>query len=135
VGTAFDVRIDGGRVQVTMLEGTVRVERNAQGEAASSPADAVSVRRTRAAPRTVVATITAGEQLTVLDEHQDRIQVTEPDRVTSWRRGQVVFEDSRLEAVAAKGATLENIFEAVANFCGGTPLNDDCTVVELVYTG
>jgi phosphoserine phosphatase RsbU/P len=45
------------------------------------------------------------------------------------------FEDSRLEAVAAKGATLENIFEAVANFCGGTPLNDDCTVVELVYTG
>jgi phosphoserine phosphatase RsbU/P len=45
------------------------------------------------------------------------------------------FEDSRLEAVAAKGATLENIFEAVSNFCGGTPLNDDCTVVELVYTG
>jgi sigma-B regulation protein RsbU (phosphoserine phosphatase) len=45
------------------------------------------------------------------------------------------FEDSRLEAVAAKGATLENIFEAVANFCGGTPLNDDCTVVELVYSG
>jgi len=45
------------------------------------------------------------------------------------------FEDSRLEAVAAKGATLENIFEAVANFCGGTPLSDDCTVVELVYTG
>jgi len=102
VGTAFDVRIDGERVQVTMLEGTVRVERNAQGEAASSPADAVSVRRTRAAPRTVVATITAGEQLTVLDEHQDRIQVTEPDRVTSWRRGQVVFEDSRLEAAVAE---------------------------------
>ena len=45
------------------------------------------------------------------------------------------FEDSRLEAVAAKGATLENIFEAVANFCGGTPLSDDCTVVELVYSG
>jgi phosphoserine phosphatase RsbU/P len=45
------------------------------------------------------------------------------------------FEDSRLEAVAAKSATLEDIFTAVANFCGGTPLNDDCTVVELVYTG
>ena len=45
------------------------------------------------------------------------------------------FEDSRLEAVAAKSATLEDIFAAVANFCGGTPLNDDCTVVELVYTG
>ena len=45
------------------------------------------------------------------------------------------FEDSRLEAVAAKSATLEDIFGAVANFCGGNPLNDDCTVVELVYSG
>ncbi|HYM07103.1 MAG TPA: SpoIIE family protein phosphatase [Terriglobales bacterium] len=45
------------------------------------------------------------------------------------------FEDSRLEAVAAKSATLEDIFGAVANFCGGTPLSDDCTVVELVYSG
>jgi len=45
------------------------------------------------------------------------------------------FEDSRLEAVAAKSATLEDIFTAVANFCGGTPLSDDCTVVELVYSG
>ena len=44
------------------------------------------------------------------------------------------FEDSRLEAVAAKSATLEDIFTAVANFCGGTPLSDDCTVVELVYS-
>jgi phosphoserine phosphatase RsbU/P len=45
------------------------------------------------------------------------------------------FEDSRLEAVVAKSSTLEDIFSAVANFCGGTPLNDDCTVVELLYTG
>ncbi len=45
------------------------------------------------------------------------------------------FEDSRLEAVAAKSTTLEDIFAAVANFCGGTPLSDDCTVVELVYSG
>src|SRR5215470_17693044 len=45
------------------------------------------------------------------------------------------FEDSRLEAVAAKSSTLDDIFAAVANFCGGTPLSDDCTVVELVYSG
>jgi hypothetical protein len=30
---------------------------------------------------------------------------------------------------------MEEIFTSVSNFCGGTPLNDDCTVVELVYTG
>jgi sigma-B regulation protein RsbU (phosphoserine phosphatase) len=44
------------------------------------------------------------------------------------------FEDSRLE-LAAKSGTLEQIFTAISSFCGGTPLNDDCTVVELVYTG
>ncbi len=44
------------------------------------------------------------------------------------------FEDSRLE-LAAKTGTMEQIFTAISSFCGGTPLNDDCTVVELVYTG
>lgn len=46
------------------------------------------------------------------------------------------FDTERLEAVAAKGSSsLEDIFTALATFCGGTPLSDDCTVVELVYTG
>jgi len=45
------------------------------------------------------------------------------------------FEDSRLEVVAAKSNSLEDIFSAVADFCSGTPLSDDCTVVELLYTG
>jgi sigma-B regulation protein RsbU (phosphoserine phosphatase) len=44
------------------------------------------------------------------------------------------FDNERLE-IAAKHGTLEDIFSAVANFCGGTPLNDDCTVVELMYMG
>jgi sigma-B regulation protein RsbU (phosphoserine phosphatase) len=45
------------------------------------------------------------------------------------------FEDSRLEIVAAKSHSLEDIFTAVADFCSGTPLSDDCTVVDLLYTG
>ncbi len=44
------------------------------------------------------------------------------------------FEDSRLELAAAKTPTLEGIFSAVTEFCAGNPLNDDCTVVELVYS-
>jgi len=44
------------------------------------------------------------------------------------------FEDSRLEAAAAKAPTLEGIFSAVSEFCAGNPLNDDCTVVELIYS-
>jgi serine phosphatase RsbU (regulator of sigma subunit)/pSer/pThr/pTyr-binding forkhead associated (FHA) protein len=45
------------------------------------------------------------------------------------------FEDSRLEIVAGKSNSLDDIFAAVADFCSGTPLNDDCTVVDLLYTG
>ncbi|HUK26089.1 MAG TPA: SpoIIE family protein phosphatase [Terriglobales bacterium] len=45
------------------------------------------------------------------------------------------FDNERLETVAAKSGTMEDIFAALARFCGGTPLSDDCTVVELQYTG
>ena len=45
------------------------------------------------------------------------------------------FDNERLEAVAAKSPTLEDIFAAVNDFCCGAPLGDDCTVVELIYTG
>ena len=46
-----------------------------------------------------------------------------------------MFDSERLERVAGKSQSMEDIFSAVADFCGGTPLNDDCTVVELAYTG
>jgi serine phosphatase RsbU (regulator of sigma subunit) len=45
------------------------------------------------------------------------------------------FDNARLEEVAAHSPTLEDIFAAVSDFCAGTPLGDDCTVVELHYTG
>jgi phosphoserine phosphatase RsbU/P len=44
------------------------------------------------------------------------------------------FEDWRLEAAAAKSPTWHGILSAVSEFCAGNPLNDDCTVVELVYS-
>ncbi|MBZ5654730.1 MAG: SpoIIE family protein phosphatase [Acidobacteriia bacterium] len=46
-----------------------------------------------------------------------------------------MFESERLEVVSGKSSSMEDIFRAVADFCGGTPLNDDCTVVEVAYTG
>ena len=46
-----------------------------------------------------------------------------------------MFDSERLEHVAGKSSSMEDVFTAVADFCGGTPLNDDCTVVELSYTG
>lgn len=44
------------------------------------------------------------------------------------------FDNERLELAAQKG-TMQDIFAAVSEFCGSTPLNDDCTVVELAYSG
>ena len=44
------------------------------------------------------------------------------------------FEDSRLQEIAAR-SSFEEIFSAIDHFCNGTPLADDCTVVELQYTG
>ena len=45
------------------------------------------------------------------------------------------FDNHRLEKVAAESGGLEQILSAVSVFCAGNPLNDDCTVVDLLYTG
>jgi phosphoserine phosphatase RsbU/P len=44
------------------------------------------------------------------------------------------FDNERLEAVAQTGG-MQDIFNAVSEFCGSTPLNDDCTVVEMLFSG
>jgi phosphoserine phosphatase RsbU/P len=44
------------------------------------------------------------------------------------------FDNERLE-VAAKQGSMAEIFAAVSEFCGSTPLSDDCTVVEMTYSG
>jgi transmembrane sensor len=82
VGTVFDVLIEADQVKVTMLEGTVRAE-------SIAPA---SLTRT---------TITSGEQLISRAQSEDRVRRVDPERETSWRRGQLIFEDTPLaEAVA-----------------------------------
>jgi len=45
------------------------------------------------------------------------------------------FDNHRLEKVAAESGNLEQILAAVSAFCDGTPLSDDCTVVDLIYSG
>lgn len=111
VGTAFDVRVDGDQVKVTMVEGTVRVERRDEvapsvAESARHSASAESPSGS-AAPdasgreRAEVATITAGEQLVSDAQREDHVRTTDPERDTSWRRGQVIFDNTRLaDAIA-----------------------------------
>lgn len=91
VGTAFDVRVDGERVQITMVEGTVRVERKQRLRAAEN-----------AQPKESTTLLRAGEQLIVDDKQLDRVRVANAERVTSWRLGQVIFEDTRLSDAVAE---------------------------------
>ena len=115
VGTAFDVRLDGEQIKVTMLEGIVQVERREHAAIAAEDG-AGRTHRTGAGDETsrfkqdraayssqngVVTTLNAGEQRIVDAQRQDRVRFTDPERSTSWRRGQVVFDDTRLaDAVA-----------------------------------
>ncbi len=44
------------------------------------------------------------------------------------------FDNERLE-IAAKKGSMQDVFAAVSEFCGSTPLSDDCTVVEMIFLG
>jgi serine phosphatase RsbU (regulator of sigma subunit) len=44
-----------------------------------------------------------------------------------------MFGDERLELAASAADPFEEVFAGVARFCGETPLNDDCTVVEVLF--
>jgi phosphoserine phosphatase RsbU/P len=45
------------------------------------------------------------------------------------------FGDERLEAASVADSSFDAILSEMAVFCGSTPNNDDCTVLELRYTG
>jgi len=45
------------------------------------------------------------------------------------------FGDERLEAASSSAEPFEQVLSAVEKYCGDTPLTDDCTVVELTYSG
>jgi transmembrane sensor len=103
-------------VRVTMIEGTVRVERTRAviGSDRAHPSDrgagnrraearnAAEVGAAAGSPtNTAVATITAGEQLVADGGSLDSIGPADAERTTSWRHGQVIFDDTRLaDAVA-----------------------------------
>ncbi len=45
------------------------------------------------------------------------------------------FGEDRLERAACDHDAFENIFGSLHTFCGETPFNDDCTVVEIAFAG
>jgi transmembrane sensor len=88
LGTVFEVRLDGEKVKVTMLEGKVAVE----------PTRPTVLQKIVAPERELAA----GEQLVAsADSLGVSVSRTDAQAATSWRQGRVVFVDTPLtEAVA-----------------------------------
>ncbi|HYG25950.1 MAG TPA: FecR domain-containing protein [Caulobacteraceae bacterium] len=98
LGTAFDVRLEKGLFEVTLVEGKVRVEAavpagEAPGAAAGARRPAVEVQATE---------MTAGSQLVAPDNGEWRLARTNVALETSWTRGQLIFDDVPLKDVVAE---------------------------------
>ena len=105
VGTAFDVRLEEAGVQVTMVEGTVRVE-----HIPKKAARELAATERPASPK--VTMLTAGQQLMTDSGDKDEVRNTNADHVTSWQRGQVIFENARLaDAIAEFNRYSDNELE------------------------
>ncbi len=91
-GTAFSVRLQDKAVEVTLVEGHVRVEE------ATAP-----VQIARTAPRFTEATdMNAGSKLVAAEDRNWTLDKVDPDKATSWLDGQLIFEDRPLAEAAAE---------------------------------
>lgn len=89
VGTAFDIRLDGAKVQVTMVEGKVKVE----------PTRPTLLQKVAAPERDLVA----GQQLVAtVDSIGSKVLPADAAKTTSWREGRVVFADTPLPQAVAE---------------------------------
>lgn len=91
LGTSFVVRRDAAQTSVTLVEGIVSVTMDG-----SSRNPGVSA---AAAPQ--VFTLKPGQKLTFLGA-QARLDVTPLDKAVAWRRGEIIFDDTRLSDAAAE---------------------------------
>jgi transmembrane sensor len=89
-GTAFDVRLDDHeRVQVTLIEGRVSVEAlKSSGAGPSVPGEHED--------------LLPGDQLIVTGTRPVTKRKTDVTKATSWREGQIVFDDDTLAAAVAE---------------------------------
>jgi transmembrane sensor len=91
-GTAFAVRLEKKGVEVTLVEGHVRVEE-------AAPAMTLP----RKAARTTGATeMNAGSKLVAVADSDWRLDKVDTSKATSWLEGQLIFEDRPLAEATAE---------------------------------
>lgn len=95
VGTAFDVRVDDGRFEVTLVEGKVRVD-------APVPERAARLAALKAPLRVQSTEMVAGTQLEAADDTGWKLEEVDARREVAWTRGQLVFLRRPLGEVVAE---------------------------------
>ena len=65
--------------------------------------------------------------------HGDRIIVITDGVTEATNSAEEFYGDDRLEQAACSEDAFNQIVKSVAEFCGETPLSDDCTVMEVLY--
>lgn len=91
IGTVFNVRRDGDRIEVALVEGRVRVN-PARGSALA-----------RIISRFDEEELAPGEQLLANEGGSNiTIEAADMQRVTSWENGQIIFRDDTLASAAAE---------------------------------
>lgn len=118
LGTAFNVRLDGDRVEVVLAEGRVKVE-GARPILAPAP---------RTPP---AAELTPGSRLVAARNQEWQIAKVDVEAATSWRRGQLVFVRRPLGEVveelnrySEKKIVIDDPSLASAPITGGFPEGD-----------
>ncbi len=89
LGTEFDVRVGERLFEVTLLEGRVGV--STEKGAASAGANVATL-----------AELHPGQQFVAAGGARPLVRVADVGRVVSWRNGQIVFENERLDAAVAE---------------------------------
>jgi len=93
VGTAFSVRVQKHAVEVTLVEGKVRVQ-----EAAAPPL----LPAAKPAVRVAATEMTAGSKLVAVQDKGWVLRPVDTAKAESWMQGQLIFEDRPLGEVAAE---------------------------------
>lgn len=94
LGTAFDVRLDAARVQVTLIEGKVSVDEKSAPAAKPAPTVLAPGEQLVAAIRKPDLSSTLSSE--ALAKEEPEIITTDVERVTSWREGRLVFRNEPL---------------------------------------
>jgi transmembrane sensor len=106
LGTSFVVRKDSAQLSVALMEGQVAVKSMRSAMPVAPPAAGGSAAAAGSPPRQSSAsnafTLSPGQRLTFAPDAAPLLDRPSLDKVTAWRRGQVILEDTRLTAAVAE---------------------------------